>query len=146
MDLVRLFLDHLFRRLLFKAIDRDLYRMSKKISWAFDGICLEVARFLYLLWSIELPWRHAYLFCKKNPSAMPLFDPPRLLIFVEWSLNVMNKNRFSYMSRHVYQFLEIGKPPRLYHPPRQFDTSEYFNFHLNFLLNFHINFYFLLST
>ena len=41
-------------------------------------------------------------FAKKNLSAMPLFDPPRLLIFVEWSLYVMNKNRFLYISRHVY--------------------------------------------
>ena len=37
---------------------------------------------------------------------MPLSDPPRLLT-------------------HVYKFFEIGKPPRLYHPPRQFDSSEY---------------------
>ena len=64
-------------------------------------------------------------------KSMSLFDPPRLLIFVEWSLYVMNKNRFPYIShhvyliRHVYQFLEIGKRPHLYHLPRQFDRSEY---------------------
>ena len=30
-----------------------------------------------------------------------------------------------YLIHHGYQFLEIAKPPRLYHPARQFDTSEY---------------------
>ena len=39
---------------------------------------------------------------QKNLYAMPLFDPPRLLIFVERSLYVMNKNRIPYISRHVY--------------------------------------------
>ena len=38
---------------------------------------------------------------QKSPSAMPLFDPPRFLIFMEWSLYVMNKNRYIL---HIHTF------------------------------------------
>ena len=70
--------------------DKKAYTKTVFLSWnsMFPAKILEAghAQLLMLrdlLWAIELPWRHAYLFCKKNPSAMPFFDPPRLLIFLE---------------------------------------------------------------